>query len=288
MTADTVRAGAALPDGVTLSTRGGVERLEIDLPGGVRGAVALQGGHVLSWCPPGADDVLFLSRHARFEPGVAVRGGVPVCFPWFGPGRSGEAEPAHGWARTAPWELVSVTTPDAGARVTLRVGGALESGVACTLTLEVFLGAELVVDVLLEAPEGETAEIALHSYLRVASVDAARVEGLEGAGYLDQLTGERHRQVGGVTFTEETDRVYELDGPVVLRTGGSRDVEIVGQGLGSAVVWNPWVDKAARTKDLGDDEWREFVCVEAGAVRERALVVGPGGRATSRLVMRPV
>lgn len=271
----------SLPDGVTLRTRGEVESLVLELPGGGSGEVALHGGHVLSWCPPGRGEVLFVSEQARFEPGTAIRGGIPVCFPWFGPGRSGEMAPAHGWARTSQWSLVDVERADDGLAVTLRTSGPLgEPGAPeGTLTLVVRVGAMLRLEVVLEAEPGAGAEIALHSYFRVPDLKAVAVEGLDGAGYLDQLTGERHRQEGDVTFEAETDRVYEADGPLVLRgVAGGGALRLTPEGLGSAVLWNPWADKAARTADLGDDEWRGFVCVEIGAVRDRALVVPQAGR----------
>ena len=212
------------------------------------------------------------SCHRRF----AIRGGIPLCGPWFGPGRNGDRTPAHGFLRTSAWRVADVTRDEDDVRVILRLtsgeyaaapGGAAYDQDA-VFTLSVTMGSTLTVVLAVQA--GERAldvEWALHTYLRVGDVRDVRLDGLDGAGYVDKVAGGvRKRQEGPVVLVGETDRVYARATPVSVHDPGlSRTVLATGVGNAQTVVWNPFGDKAAGMADLGD-AWPHFVCVECGGV----------------------
>ena len=247
------------------------------------------GAHLASWSVAGAP-VVWCSPRARLDGSAAIRGGVPLCLPWFGGGPTGDRSPSHGLARTATWtptavgegELLAwrldsaelVGTPGADsfpAPFTLRYAVSV-TGVdhSPTLRLDLAITNPAEAELVLEA--------ALHTYLAVADVEQVQVHGLEGSDYLDKVTGSRRRQDGPVTFAGETDRVYDRAAPVVVADlAGDRSVVVEPTGATQTVVWNPWAEKAAAMADLGEEAWRGFVCVETAATGELPLVVPPGG-----------
>lgn len=246
------------------------------------------GAHVWSWELDGAP-VLWSSAKSMFEHGRPLRGGVPICWPWFGPGRTGDLTPAHGLARISDWTLTGmVERPDATVLTyVLTPADAPEAlpGESWTVTYEVSVGDTLEL-ALSVANTGGTAfsyETALHTYLTVGDVLQVTVGGLDGAAYLDKVTGQREVQAGDIRITAETDRVYLRAGEVVVTDPVlGRRLRITSDGAADTVVWNPWVAKAAAMPDFGDDEWPGMLCIEAGNVRENAVVLAPGAAATLR------
>lgn len=259
------------------------------------GEVYLQGAHVTSWQPAGAEPVIWLSPAAQFRSGSAIRGGVPICFPWFGAGRTG-LSPAHGFARTAPWRLAGATD-DAGT-VTLTfmltqddvagAPGADRWPFAFEARYAVSFGAELTLALTVRNTGSETFsfEEALHTYLAVADVRSATIEGLDGARYLDKTaTGEQGPvvQTGAVTFAGATDRVYLRGAPLTLVDPGARTITIESDRTADTVVWNPWAGGAAAMADLGDDDWTTMVCVEAANALDDAITLAPGDAHTAQV-----
>ncbi|NLJ54525.1 MAG: D-hexose-6-phosphate mutarotase [Intrasporangiaceae bacterium] len=256
----------------------------IDLPT-CTGAVTDTGATVIAWQPTGYAPVLFLSSAAVLAPGSAVRGGVPVCFPWFGPGRQPGAPFSHGFARTASWDHSSDHIGEGGEqRLTYSL---CRDDVSdpywpydYTADVGVQFGSQLTVSLTVTNLDTEIVsyEAALHSYLAVGSIHDTRVEGLDGAEYVDKAAGGmRRRQEGSLTFTGETDNVYAWAGPVtVVDAAGGRHIDVRSSGASNIIVWNPWREKAARLADLGEGEWERFVCVEAGRVLDGAVRLGEG------------
>ena len=246
------------------------------------------GAHVWTWALDG-EPVLWTSAGSIFEPGKALRGGVPICWPWFGPGRSGDLTPAHGYARISEWTLTGlVEGPDATVLTyTLTPADAPDAlpGEDWTVTYEVSIGDRLQL-ALTVANQGATPfsyETALHTYFRVGDVRQVVVGGLDGASYLDKVTGRPEVQAGDVTITAETDRVYLRAGEVVVTDPVlGRRLRISTEGAADTVVWNPWIAKAAAMPDFGDDEWPGMLCIEAGNVLESAVTVMPGSSETLR------
>lgn len=276
---------AGLPSGVTLTEgNGGLPVLRVQTPVAT-GEVYLQGATVTSWTPTGAPPVLWTSARSRYERGVAIRGGIPVCAPWFGPGRHNDKEPAHGWFRVADWILAEATT--AGDEVTLRftLDGAnapVPDGEPSDVRGEytVTFGSALTTSLTVTAgADGLDLEAALHAYLGVSDVREVIVEGLAGTRYVDKAPGGRavNAQSGDLTFTRETDRVYAHDGSAaVVDPGLGRRVMLTKEGSASTVVWNPWTEKAASMPDFGDDEWTSMMCLETANALAGHVTLGGG------------
>ena len=255
--------------------------ITLDGPHG-RAVVHEHGAHVTSWVPAGGDEVLFTSRRAKFDGRAAIRGGVPVIFPQFGPGPITK----HGFARTARWTLDEHGTDDDGTpieQLTLRDDDATRATWphAFALALVVRVGPALTMTLRVrntgDAPFAFTG--ALHTYLRVRDVERASIRGLEGVRLRDQLARgeERTEDDEPVRVAQAMDRVYlDVPGPLLVHDGaGARTIDVAARGFGDVVVWNPWVEGARAFDDMADDEWREMLCVEA-AVVARPVTMKPG------------
>ena len=271
--------------GVTEAAHGGLRRLVLTAADGARAEVYQQGAHLTSWVPAGGGEQLFVSARSEYRAGAAIRGGVPVIFPQFGPGPL----PRHGFARTALWQVASTGAAEGGAAratLVLRDSPATRAlwpaAFAAELTVEVggrWVAITLGVQNAGANPFRFTA--ALHTYFAVTDVAGAAVEGLHGARYRDQAAGggEAVDGAAAVRFAGEVDRLYLAPPPELrLRDAGPprRTVAIRAEGFPDAVVWNPGAEKARALADLGD-EYRRMVCVEAAAAGD-AVVVAPGGR----------
>lgn len=256
---------------------------------GAKVRVHLDGGHVTSWIPAGVDDErLFVSAKSGFGPGIAIRGGIPVCFPQFG----GEGPlPQHGFARVSTWTLVETRETDREATATFRL---IDNDATRALWPHAF-AAELSVRV-----GGDSLEVALavhntgdgsfaftgalHTYFRVEDAYRCRIEGLEGVRYRDALHGGRvtEGERAPITVAGEIDRVYlDVPGPVTLhdpaRTRGARTVRVEQSGFRDVVVWNPGPAGVARKPDMHDGDDARMLCIEAAAVAT-PIVVAPGER----------
>jgi glucose-6-phosphate 1-epimerase len=253
------------------------------------GEVFDQGAQVTRWAPAGADPVLYVSSALRLQSGRPIRAGVPVCWPWFGPGRVPEMEPAHGFARTSPWDLVEVTDCDdettAVHRLTSDEATSPHWPHPYCAEVRTRFGRALVVSLSVTntGTEAFDYEDALHTYLVVGDVHRVRIEGLDGTSLVDKVTGGTERvQQGDVTFAGETDAVYRTGGPVTLHDPAlGRRLVVTTEGASNLVVWNPWADKAAAAADIGDDDWERFVCIEAANTFENAVVLQPGDSHTT-------
>lgn len=246
------------------------------------------GAHAWSYQPAGQAPVLWQSAKSWFSDGQPIRGGVPVCFPWFGPGRTGALQPGHGFVRLQSWHLSDIKdTIDRDGRllVEYEIDNAMtgqqehfphpyRAYLRAKFTPE-YLG--LTLEVTNPGDTEFSFEGALHTYLVVGDVRQVRVTGLDGATYLDKVSGETAAQSGDVTITGETDRVYRSTGEVVLHDPVlGRRLCISKSGAANTVVWNPWVDKAAAMADFGDDEWQGMICIEAANALDDAITLRPG------------
>jgi len=250
--------------------------------------VALKGAHVLAWEPAGSAPVLWLSPKSRLDDDLAIRGGVPICWPWFATHPSASTAPNHGTVRTRPWRITRthLSADAAIASITLATDGVGLSGVPLAVQLTVTLGERLEMTLETEnrSTRPETLPQALHTYFAVSDIAKVRVEGLDGLDYLDKLDGfARKPQAGAITFDREVDRIYL--GAATSRlvdVGFGRTITIDSLGTSrSTVVWNPWIEKTLRLGDMPADGYRTMVCVETGNVADDALMLTPG--ATARL-----
>ncbi len=249
-------------------------------------SLTLYGAHVMSYTPAGAVPVLWMSEKSMFTPGEPIRGGIPVCWPWFGADPAGKFG-GHGYARVSFWNMVSAArTPAGETTVTLTL---CEKDVDAKfapqpfkLELTVTLGAALTVALkIYNTGKNDLAYSgALHSYFNVADASAIKVLGLEDCEYSDKVINVEGQQAGAIVIDREIDRVYrrtsgivKVEDPVFART-----IRIAKSGSTSTVVWNPWIEKSKRMPDFGDEEYHTMVCVEAAnaaaAADDRVLVPG--------------
>jgi glucose-6-phosphate 1-epimerase len=252
--------------------------------------IALQGGHVITFQPHGQEPVLFVSQRSRYEGGKAIRGGIPICWPWFGPHPTDDSQPAHGFVRFLPWTVLETHGPRDGISQ-LRLG-LTDSPTTrrywphgFRLELIVTVGSALHVDLQIHNTDHDSWSCtgALHSYFPVGDVTHIAIEGLDGTDYIDKVDGgARKTQHGAIMIRGETDRVF-LDTTTICTItdpGLSRRIVVEKRGSRSTVVWNPWIDKARLMADFGDDEYRRMVCVETANAIEDVIQVAPGATHT--------
>lgn len=257
--------------------------------------ISLYGAHVTQWKPAGADEALFLSEKSYWEAGRAIRGGIPVCFPWFAEKTDDLTAPKHGYVRTREWRLDSMSALDDGS-VTLvcitendaatRLLWPHEYCVAYRITVGAKLRLELTVINRGKSPM--RFEEALHTYLRIGNVHDMSIAGLDGLTYLDKTDGFRQKpQVGDIHMIEQTDRIYlNARGTVdVVDAPGKRILRTEKANSATTVVWNPWSEQAAKLGDFGNDEWPEMVCVEACNVQSSAIQLDPGEEHTMQVIL---
>ena len=263
---------------------GPVARLRI---GGSEATVALQGAQVLGWRHKGTE-MLWLSPLARLGTGKAMRGGIPVCWPWFGPHPEDAAKPAHGFVRTRDWTVAATAAGRVAASITLATATGPEDRHLfphdATVRLTVTLGDTL--SLALETQNTGTTDIpltqALHTYFRVPEISTVGIKGLGVRRYIDKLGDEsvRHLQVGPITFEREVDRIYLGATQSIVLVGSQaqgRHLVIESEGSASAVVWNPWSDKTVRLGDMGGpNAYRHMVCIETANAGDDLVLLRAG------------
>ena len=229
------------------------------------------GAHVLTWTPAGQPPVIWRPAAVQLREGTAIRGGVPIIFPWFNTGWDGgrpvSKQPKHGFGRVAFWSFDADASSDRHVRYTLD---SADFGVTLTVTND--------------GDEPLTYEAALHTYLHVGDVERIAVHGLESCDYLDNTQpGVPHCSATGepITFDGMVDRTYlrgdEADAPLAIDDPVlGRTIEIINAGAPQAVVWNPGQAAGDAMGDLAVGEWRGFVCVEAVARLDRSVTLAPG------------
>jgi glucose-6-phosphate 1-epimerase len=263
---------------------GGLAKVAI-ASGGTMGEMYLHGAHVTSWRPRGAEQVLFVSSRSRWEDRRAIRGGVPICFPWFGSKADDAHAPAHGFVRTMSWQLESITQAEDAVRVSMFTQSTDETKrwwpADFHLVHRATFGSTLTQELVL-TNRGSTSlrfEEALHTYLSVGQIEKVLLRGLNDVRYLDKTDANRPKtQQGPIVILSETDRVYLNTRDVIELEDHSlrRRLRVAKANSLTTVVWNPWVEKAKALSDFGDAEWMQMVCVEASNVSDFAVEVAPG------------
>ena len=248
------------------------------------------GAHLTRWRPKGHDEVLWLSQQARFLYDMAIRGGVPICFPWFAGNKPAYDPngPSHGYARITTWEFIDARHEAGDVTLSLRT----ETEPCFTLRYDVTFSDTLTMQLTVTNTGSAPAsfESALHSYFVISQIRQVKVTGLEHADYLDTVGGDARPMTQDdqpITFDAETDRTYTSDATVqIIDPGLQRVITIEKEDSGSTVVWNPWVEKANKMNDFGDDEWPGMLCVESGNIGPSAITLEPGQSHTMQAVVR--
>jgi glucose-6-phosphate 1-epimerase len=249
------------------------------------GEMYLHGAQVTSWKPAGNAEILFLSTKSHWQAGQAIRGGIPICFPWFRAKADDPKAPAHGFVRTKSWQIESIVDDEAGVVVSMSMESDEQTRrwwpAEFRLMYRVVFGPELNLE-LVCTNTGKTDlrfEEALHAYNRVANVANVRLQGLDRMHFLDNTDSNMEKvQHGDVKISSETDNAF---------LGTQNDVDLIDPELRrhirlrktnslTTVVWNPWREGAARLTDLGDGEWTQFLCVEASNILAASVSLAPG------------
>ncbi|WP_062379846.1 D-hexose-6-phosphate mutarotase [Pseudomonas abietaniphila] len=258
--------------------------------------VAQQGAHIISYQVDGDQPVIWSNPGAVFKHGKAIRGGMPICWPWFGNlqrnpqsvqamRRSSEPANAHGEVRAIDWELMGMGE-DGDALIVEFIQPKAEGHLpgwphTVGLKLQIRLDAALNVSLVSfnAGQEEVTLSQALHSYFAISDIRHVRIEGLDGVSYLNTLESweKQNAQVGDITFSGETDRIYQ-DTPdliSVVDPEWKRRIQIQTLGSKSAVVWNPWIEKTKTFTDMQADGWQNMVCVESANVMTDVVTLKP-------------
>ena len=262
--------------------RGGLPK--VDLKGPYAAAeVYLHGAHVTSFRLHDSGEMLWMSELSEFTEDRPIRGGVPICWPWFG--QPHPQVPQHGFARTSQWNVVETKAhldPSLEIAFQLTDSEQLRSIWPCSfeLTLRVIVGRDLTLQLscLNTGASPLTAEGALHTYFRVNDIANVKVLGLEGRTYLDKLDSMKSKQQEeAIRIDREVDRIFlETDDMVTICDGDTRRIEVRKSGSESTVVWNPWIDKAAAMPDFANDGYHQMLCVETANADRDAREIKPG------------
>ena len=245
-------------------------------------SLALQGAQLLSFQARDQAPLLWLSPKATFLKGKAVRGGIPICAPWFGPHSSDPSKPQHGFARNALWTLTRAEEKDEELSLTLQLDSDADQlelfpwplRMTLTLTLsdkiEIAFSAQHLGD---QSHGAMPFSWALHSYFPTTDIQATYVSGLDETQYFD---GEVDRLITGVPATQLIHNRNEPD---------HQTIKITGRACPSAIIWNPGAEKAEKMADLGQAHCRHFVCVERGAAGADSLLIAPGEMITGQMTI---
>lgn len=269
--------------------RGGLVMIEID-NGLATATISPYAGQVLAYRPASApDDLLFVSERAYYAPGKAIKGGIPICWPWFGPDPEEKGRGGHGFARAWPWEVrLCESRPDGSTLVKLGLADDAATRAIWphffNLWLEVIVGASLSVALITRNAGDAPVRITqgLHAYFKVGDATQTQVAGLDGCRYIDKAAGAGAAlivQEGPVTVSSEVNRIYEqvpsrltIDDPVL-----NRRIQIDAEHSRTCVVWNPWVATAHTMDDLDDRDYLRFICVETVNTASEVIEIPPQG-----------
>jgi D-hexose-6-phosphate mutarotase len=270
-------------------------RLVMSLPTG-DAHVYLYGAHVTHYQPTGQPPVFFMGSKAFFQQGKAIRGGIPICWPWFGP-RTGDTSQMHGFVRTRMWDVAEVKRSGDAVRAVLKLASSEETRAIWPhdfeLRFTVTLGSQLTTELeVRNTSSGEFKfEEALHTYFNVADVKQITIEGLVGSTYIDKVGPPPERKVDNendLHLKGLTDRVYvnapqtcTIEDPVLKRR-----IAIAKDNSDSTVVWNPWLDRIGTFADLSLEDWHKFVCVESCNAKDNAVTLSAGQTHVMRVRFR--
>ncbi len=251
--------------------------------------IALQGAQVLSWRHRGVEQ-LWLSPVARLGDVRPVRGGVPVCWPWFGAHPEDTTKPSHGFVRTLAWQVAATTHASSPehASITLTFetrpahAGLWPHSARAELTVRLDDGLSLKLETTNTGAAPLVLSEALHTYFAVSDIGDVVIRGLENVDFIDTLDGHAIKRHGEpITIDAEIDRIYVGDTRAITLSDQTRRIAIAAKGSASAVVWNPWIAKTQRLGDLGGpDAYRRMMCVETTNAGSDQILLGPGQRHT--------
>lgn len=249
--------------------------------------IYLHGAHVTQFQPADQEPVLFMNSKSWFEDGKPIRGGVPICYPWFGGHPTDETLPAHGIVRLIQWDVESVTQNGGIVLITLKTQSDEETLELWPFKFElrhiIAVGSNLSMTLQTTNTDDKDLNItqALHTYLAIKDIHNVQVVGLESHPYADKVAGvDTHAPNGPIHFTGEFDSVFcdTQATCMVIDPDMGREISVAKSSSDSTIVWNPWIKKSAYLPDMADDEWPNMVCVETANVGQNVVTIAPGNK----------
>jgi glucose-6-phosphate 1-epimerase len=249
--------------------------------------IALQGAHLFHYQRQGKVPLLYVSNTSHFANGKAIRGGIPVCWPWFGKHKKDTNLPQHGFARTALWQCINVHEDDPySTEITLQLEDMQKTKklwpYKADLFLKILISDTLNLQLITTNRDNESFTIssALHSYFSVSDISNVTVKGLDNTPFIDTLTMEHKQLIGDISIAQETDRVYqEVFRPIQLHDS-ERVITINNIGSKSVVLWNPWIEKSLTMADLDDKGYKKMLCIETANAFDDERILSPGNTHT--------
>jgi glucose-6-phosphate 1-epimerase len=249
--------------------------------------ISIYGAQVLSFQPTNEpEDLLFLSQKSHYEEGKAIRGGIPICWPWFGPDPLDLNRPDHGFVRNGLWTVLATeATSESETKIKLRFHNTKQSESywhqAFTLDIEISVSDTLTIELITRNRGAEAFSITqvLHAYFNVGNIDDIQILGLENAHYLYKLDdGEEKNQSGALIIANEIDRIYtNVNNELIIDDRAfNRQIIVTATNNKTTVIWNPWIDICAKMPDLAYDDYQRFICVEPGNVDTDIVEIPPG------------
>ena len=246
--------------------------------------ISLHGAQILSFNPRNKKDILWVSKKSLFSPGKAIRGGIPLCWPWFGAHPTDTTKQSHGFARISDWSVINTKAIDDN---TTKITFILQSTDETLkiwphkfiTTLTVTIGDKLSIALTTSNIDSKpfTITSALHTYFNISQIDKVTVHGLENSPFIDSLTDEEKTEATPININQEIDRIYinHNNDCEIEDTDLKRTIKIEKQGSNSTVVWNPWIEKSNRMADFDNDEYKTMLCVETTNAHNDTIEVTP-------------
>ncbi len=265
---------------------------EVQLTGPASSAkISLLGAHVLSWIPTGSEDVMWMSSKSLFAEGKAIRGGIPVCWPWFSKHPENDALPMHGFARIMLWDLVETkadvneTTAIFSLKDTKETRSMFPNQFSLQLTVRAGKNLNLSLTTCNTGDSPFTITEALHTYFNIGDISKVSIDGFEGLSCINKLQdGAINIRKGTFVIDRGVDEIYfDSDGDAVIHDGLGRNISITKKGSNSAVIWNPWIEKSIALPDFPDDGYKTMLCVETANVADDKRTIQPGSSHTLEL-----
>ena len=240
---------------------------------------------ITSFVPKGFKPLIFLSPKSLYQSGKAIRGGVPISWPWFADHPTDATKPAHGFARTCVWEVRGTRQISANkTQITLGFGDNEKTRAlwdySFDLEIAICIGKELNAELVMTNTGNYefTITSAFHSYYHVGDINDVKIHGLNNTSYIDKVDNFTTKiQKGPITIWDETDRIYiDSNSDCIIEDRNlAREIRISKYGSNSTVVWNPWSEKARQMNDLGDEDYTGFVCVETANAGDDLITISP-------------
>ena len=243
--------------------------------------VALNGAHLFHYQRVGERELLWLSDISYFEDGKAIRGGIPICWPWFGFNKDDVSLSQHGFARTSLWEFKSSNETTDSTTLVFTLSDTKETlevwNYKFSLELKIAISDTLTLE--LKTTNLDTKEFiltqALHTYFSILNISNVIVKGLDKKPYLDALSWQNMVQDGDIRFEREVDRVYQNTDNTITLVDIDREITIKNEGSSSVVVWNPWIEKTKRMSAMKEDAYTTMLCIESANAFNDARVLKP-------------